>query len=281
MSKIVLDTSAILAYTNDEPPGREVSKWLDKVNSGQWQGIISAVTVTEIFEILIGFRKEIRKWQASVLLPSDQLVLTLAQDFFSETNELAMAHKLAILLRQASNSNPSWRLPQLTEELNVIARNERKFLGFSAQDSGFDPEQYKGKVVITTMHKAKGLEWDRVYLMSVNNYNFPSGVGDEGYIAEKWYIRDKLNLQAETLAQLETAFSSDDYDWYQEGDATKRARIDYVRERLRLLYVGITRAKKELVITWNKGRRNKQKVALPFAALGSIWEDHINSSEGN
>ncbi len=236
---------------------------------------------SEIVEILIEFREEIRKWQASVLLPIDQLVLTLAQDFFSEANELAIAHKLAIMLRQASKSNPSWRLPQLTEELNVIARNERKFLGFSAQDSGFDPEQYKGKVVITTMHKAKGLEWDRVYLMSVNNYNFPSGVGDEGYIAEKWYIRDKLNLQAETLAQLESAFSSDDYDWYQEGDATKRARIDYVRERLRLLYVGITRAKKELVITWNKGRRNKQKVALPFAALGSIWEEQINSSEGN
>jgi len=236
---------------------------------------------SEIVGILIEFREEIRKWQASVLLPIDQLVLTLAQDFFSEANELAIAHKLAIMLRQASKSNPSWRLPQLTEELNVIARNERKFLGFSAQDSGFDPEQYKGKVVITTMHKAKGLEWDRVYLMSVNNYNFPSGVGDEGYIAEKWYIRDKLNLQAETLAQLESAFSSDDYDWYQEGDATKRARIDYVRERLRLLYVGITRAKKELVITWNKGRRNRQKVALPFAALGSIWEEQINSSEGN
>lgn len=236
---------------------------------------------SEIFEILIEFREEVRKWQTSVLLPIDQLVLTLAQDFFSEPNELAMAHKLAILLRQASNSNPSWRLPQLTEELNVIARNERRFLGFSAQDSGFDPEQYKGKVVITTMHKAKGLEWDRVYLMSVNNYNFPSGVGDEGYIAEKWFIRDKLNLQAETLAQLETAFSSDDYDWYREGDATKRARIDYVRERLRLLYVGITRAKKELVITWNKGRRKNQQVALSFAALGSIWERYLNYSEDN
>ncbi|MFC2042879.1 UvrD-helicase domain-containing protein [Chloroflexota bacterium] len=236
---------------------------------------------SDLYETLIVFREEIRKWQASVFLPIDQLVLTLAQDFFSEANELAIAHKLAVLLRQASISNPSWRLPQLTEELTVIARNERRFLGFSAQDSGFDPEQYKGIVVITTMHKAKGLEWDRVYLMSINNYNFPSGFGDEGYIAEKWYIRDKLNMQAETLAQLETAFSSNDYEWYQEGDATQKARIDYVRERLRLLYVGITRAKKELVITWNKGRRNNQKVALPFAALGSIWEDHINSPEGN
>jgi len=251
-------------------PGKD---WLEELNLQRKD--------SETLGILIEFREEVRKWQASVLLPIDQLVLTLAQDFFSETNELAMAHKLAILLRQASNSNPSWRLPQLTEELNVIARNERRFLGFSAQDSGFDPEQYKGKVVITTMHKAKGLEWDRVYLMSVNNYNFPSGVIDEGYITEKWYIRDKLNLQAEALAQLETAFSSDDYDWYLEGEATQKARIDYVRERLRLLYVGITRAKKELVITWNKGRRKNQQVAFSFANLGSIWEGYINSSEGD
>ena len=55
------------------------------------------------------------------------------------------------------------------------------------------------------MHKAKGLEWDRVYLMSVNNYDFPSGQADDSYIAEKWFVRDQLNLEAEALAQLETA----------------------------------------------------------------------------
>ena len=43
----------------------------------------------------------------------------------------------------------------------MIAKNERRFLGFSDDDLGFDPEQYKGKVVVSTMHKAKGLEWDQ------------------------------------------------------------------------------------------------------------------------
>ena len=46
-------------------------------------------------------------------------------------------------------------------------------LAFLPTTSGFDPERYRGKAVVTTMHKAKGLEWDRVYLMSVNNYDFP------------------------------------------------------------------------------------------------------------
>ena len=146
----------------------------------------------------------------------------------------------------ARPANPS-RLAaaRLSEELAVIARNERRFLGFSDDDTGFDPDRYKGKVVVATMHKAKGLEWDRVYLMSVNNYDFPSGCRIHLYIAEKWYLRDNLNLQAEALAQLEAALA---YQPNTTGTRKARprqsARLDYVRERLRLLYVGITRARR-------------------------------------
>ena len=50
------------------------------------------------------------------------------------------------------------------------------------------------------------------------------------------------------------------------------ARIDYAAERLRLLYVGITRAKSELILTWNTGRRGEQTEARPLAALRGWWE---------
>ena len=80
-------------------------------------------------------------------------------------------------------------------------------------------------------------------------------------------MRDGLNLEAETLAQLEAITTNNEYAWYEPGQATRQARLDYVRERLRLLYVGITRAKKELIITWNTGRTGEQTQALPFAAL--------------
>jgi len=56
----------------------------------------------------------------------------------------------------AQNVHPEWRLPELSEELASIARNERRFLGFEDDDSGFDPDRYKGKVVLATIHKAKG-----------------------------------------------------------------------------------------------------------------------------
>jgi DNA helicase-2/ATP-dependent DNA helicase PcrA len=218
------------------------------------------------------FRVHVRRWLESVTLPIDQLVLTLAQDIFTEAADLALAHKLALVLRKAANDHTDWRLPELTAELAVIAKNERRFIGFSSDDSGFDPEQHKGKVVVTTMHKAKGLEWDRVYLMSVNNYDFPSNQPNDRFISEKWFLRNNLNLEAEALAQLNAATSSSEYDWYDEGASTLAARIDYVKERLRLFYVGITRAKKELIVTWNTGRQGDATPSLALSALMGWWE---------
>jgi DNA helicase-2/ATP-dependent DNA helicase PcrA len=226
----------------------------------------------EIYQTLNQFRQLVRKWQHSVLLPIDQIVLTLAQDLLTEPGELAVAHKLSVLLARSQETHPDWRLNQLSDELVVIAKNERRFLGFSDSDSGFEPDKYKGKIVVSTMHKAKGLEWDRVYLMSVNNYDFPSGMQGDPYISEKWFIRDNLNIEAETVAQLDALVSSKEYHWYQEGVPTMQARLDYARERLRLLYVGITRAKKELIITWNNGRKGESRPAIPMVEIYSYLE---------
>jgi DNA helicase II / ATP-dependent DNA helicase PcrA len=236
-------------------PGQD---WLERLTVGGIDPVI--------LESLVEFRQLVRRWQAASLLPVDQIVLTIAQDLLKEPAELAVSHKLALLLQNAAQANPAWRLPELTHELEVIAHNERRFLGFSQDDTGFDPDKYRGKVVIGTLHKAKGLEWDRVYLMSVNNYDFPSGMPGEFTLPDKWFMRERLNLEAETLAQLQAALSKGEYDWYEPGEATSQARLDYARERLRLLYVGITRAKKELIITWNTGRGEQQR-SLAFVEL--------------
>jgi DNA helicase-2/ATP-dependent DNA helicase PcrA len=230
----------------------------------------------EVIAELDEFRVFVHRWQGTTMLPIDQMILAISQDLFTSPNDLALAHKLALLLRQVSDDHRDWRLPEMNGELSLISHNERRFLGFSEDDSGFDPSHHAGKVVVTTMHKAKGLEWDRVYLMSVNNYDFPSGQPNDRYIPEKWYVRSNLNLEAETLAQLEALLSTNEYEFYFEGAASKSARLDYVRERLRLLYVGITRAKKELIMTWNTGRQGELTPAIPFAALQGWMEDLTN-----
>jgi DNA helicase-2/ATP-dependent DNA helicase PcrA len=252
---------------------REVESFIAPRPDWDWLANIAASETEEITLELRAFREVVRRWQGTTLLPIDQMILTLAQDLFTEVSDLALAHKLALVLRQAADDHGDWRLPELTGELGVIARNERRFIGFSSDESGFSPEQHKGKVVVTTMHKAKGLEWDRVYLLSVNNYDFPSLQPYDRYISEKWFVRNGLNLEAEALAQLESLETNSEYKWYAEGAATQQARLDYVKERLRLFYVGITRAKRELVITWNSGRTGEQTQAIPFATLMGWWEE--------
>lgn len=243
--------------------------WLESLDSDD-----DDIRVTEE---LLQFRHILQRWQGATMLPIDQLVLALAQDLFHEPPDLAITHKLSVLLRRTRDMHPEWRLPDFTEELAVIARNERRFLGFSEDDTGFDPEKHKGQVVVATIHKAKGLEWDRVYLMSANNYDFPAGIPGDNYISESWFLRNNLNLEAEALAQLQVALSADEYSWYQEGEASTQARLDYVSERLRLLYVAITRAKKELFITWNNGRNGNQLPAQSFLALQGYWVKRLSN----
>ena len=249
-----------------------VEKFIAPNQADDWLSTLGESEAMHVIEELKEFRVNIQRWLNAVTLPIDQLVLTLAQDVFTEVSDLALAHKLALVLRKAADDHKEWRLPELTSELAVIAKNERKFIGFSSDDSGFDPERHRGKVVVTTMHKAKGLEWDRVYMMSVNNYDFPSNMPNDRFISEKWFVRSGLNLEAEALEQLRALESTGEYDGYEEGAATMQSRLGYVKERLRLLYVGITRAKKDLIVTWNSGRQGDATPSLAMSELMGWWE---------
>ncbi|KAF0112324.1 MAG: DNA helicase II / ATP-dependent DNA helicase PcrA [Chloroflexi bacterium] len=225
------------------------------------------------------FKTDMVRWQNATSLPIDQLLLTIGRDLFTTPQDLALTHKLALLLEFSANNHPDYQLSQFAIELAEIASNERKFSGFSEDDTGFNPEAHKGKVLVSTFHKAKGLEWDRVYLLSVNNYDFPSAQEFDHYKGEKWFIEHRYNLEAELLAKLKAIVNEDVPGMFMEkGVATQQARIEYSAERLRLLYVGITRARESLIITWNTGRRKEARMALPLEALLAIWENSYDAS---
>jgi len=240
--------------------------------------LLPEITESYILDLLEDFRFLVDKWQTASLLPIDQFILTLSNDLFHEPADLAIAFKLAIILARAKFLHPAWELNDFFSELTGIATNRIKILGFSEEDTGFDPDKYKGKALVSTIHKAKGLEWDRVYLLSVNNYDFPSAQEYDQYISEKWFVRDQLNLSAELLAQLNSLVRQQNvYPSSQQGDPTLQSRLSYCSERLRLLFVGITRARKELVITWNTGR-GQSYPAIPLQELFKYWENTHGSS---
>ena len=228
----------------------------------------------EDVDIFDDFVKKMVRWQTASALPIDQLVLTLAQELFTSPAELALAHKFALLLEFSAANHPEYQLIQFADELKEISSNERKFLGFSEEETGINPDQHKGQVFVLTYHKAKGLEWDRVYLLSVNNYDFPSAQEGDEYISEKWFVNGQINLEAELLAKLKALIAEDDSKLFASNrDATLQAREDYAAERLRLFYVGITRARESLIITWNSGKRENSSMSLPLQAMISTMEN--------
>ena len=171
-------------------------------------------------------------------------------------------------------NNPQWSELDVMDELIGISKNKRGFATFSQKEDGFDPENYRGKVIVATAHKSKGLEWDKVFLSSANNYDYPGGAEGEGYASEKWFIADRRNLEAELFYDLEAMRVEHKGGIMLRSYEKQNARDDVARERLRLFYVGVTRAKKSLTISWNTGTMNNQRASLPFQYLSGLVNDH-------
>ena len=73
-----------------------------------------------------------------------------------------------------------------------------------------------------------------------------------------------MDLQSETIEQM-VCLCSEPPQTYLEGEATRRSADAYAAERLRLLYVGITRAKKGLY-----GSRNLGKMRTPMCEAVAV-----------
>ncbi len=203
------------------------------------------------------------KWVRASVLPADQLVLTVAHDVFRRDEDLAVAHGLAVSLHRYLIANPQAQLGELAEQLDDIANNRQKYMSDSLVEAGFEPTP--GVITVTTMHKAKGLEWDRVYLTSVDQIEFPHDVSG-AFRGEQWYLEGR-DPATEARMQLRAL-----HDWAVRGtlmpderELIRQARLEYIAERLRLLYVGITRARRDLIISYSRqrlGRANEPALAL-------------------
>ncbi len=194
------------------------------------------------------------KWLRASALPIDQLVLTVAQDTLSADNDLAIAHSLAVSLRRYVSINPTAQLADLARELDEIAANRQKYLSNALIESGFEP--IPGVITLTTLHKAKGLEWDRVYITGVDEVEFPHDA-DGGFRGELWFLGGH-DPGTEARVEMQLLLSgARGGDGRTGGGTLRKAHVEYISERLRLLYVGITRARREMILSYSKSRFNR------------------------
>ncbi len=206
----------------------------------------------------------LQRWSTAVVLPVDEIILMLGQDLFRASEDLALAHRVALHLGDRCRLDPGFRLQDCQRELKDLASGRSRQTGL-LQDAALYAA-VPGRVTVSTYHSAKGLEWDRVYLTGVNNFEFPWDPDQDSFRGIPYYIRDGLNLAAEGRAMLQELVNPD-RAVYVPGVATQHAKCQTVDERLRLLYVGITRARRSLGIYCDSGHRETSQRPQALAAL--------------
>lgn len=102
-------------------------------------------------------------------------------------------------------------------------------------------EYIDAKVILSTVHGAKGLEWDHVIVRGMKNYSFPSFTLC-GKCSRHKYVRSECRLNTGSIAQ--------------DQEATK-----YFLEELSVFYVAATRARKTLCMTTNNERINNSGIS--------------------
>ncbi len=188
----------------------------------------------------------LRRALAAATLPVDQLVLVLAADLFAKPVDLATAQQIAAFLRGLAEADPSLRLPDLAAELQRIAAGRRRFAGLGEEDLGFAPKP--GRVTVATQHRAKGQEWDLVCLVGIDRFWVPHDL-QQSFLGSYEALggNPTATVQAQLRAAMGDAGASPD-----TSEATRQANLETIAERLRLLYVGITRARRHLQISWSR-----------------------------
>lgn len=223
-------------------------------------------------------------------LPVDDLTLALADELFARHTEdeadgrvqefdLSVAYQIANLMRRWRDLEPDWRLPELAAQLGEIATGRRLLPGSVSGDMGFEPRP--GRITLATQHGAKGAEWDAVFLVGIDGLWIP-GTLEAPFLGVHEFLGGDPTAEAAARLRFLMAGEDGDYPGQHPGrTATESAHVEVISERLRLLYVGITRAQRYLHISRSRNVRRYGRVEQtePTEVLGVLYE-FLQNGEG-
>ena len=209
----------------------------------------------------------------------DLLILFIGERLNLEIADKALVEYIAFYTKYICLENININLRDIYEILNNIKNKVfNHIIEVVYEMNGYEPKP--GSITICNYHKSKGMEWDCVFLLGLVEYNFPDNINQK-FQCDKWYLKDKYkNPVAVVKSEIDKILGNE-----LETDYFNNTKLELINEKIRLLYVGITRAKEMLILSCSVykdendiGKRNKeQKSCLYINEL----ERYINYKRSN
>ena len=173
----------------------------------------------------------------------DKLILFIGDSMIIEKEEKAIVDYLGFYVKYLVAENNNINLQQI---YNLLSDRKNRVFNYIieivSEINGYEP--LPGSITVCNYHKSKGLEWDCVFLLGMTEFNFPDNIYQK-FQCDKWYLKEKYkNPESNIKAEI---------DFLLKGEVTKNyakeIKESLIKEKIRLLYVGITRAKEMLILS--------------------------------
>ena len=172
----------------------------------------------------------------------DNLILYISTALNLSAEDKAMAQAVASYVKFETKDNPNLILEEISEQLLNTKNQVFKHVADLIYDlQGYEP--VPGRVTVATCHKSKGLEWDCVFLLGLTEYNYPISLSGK-FRSDYFYFKEELRNPVaigKTEIQKITGESVCRNPFLQ-------SKIEVVNEKIRLLYVSVTRAREYLIL---------------------------------
>ena len=225
-------------------------------------------TDSDLYESFLFGLKNLKNIIEYPLTRIDKLILFIGNNMIMEDEERAIVDYLGFYVKYLLAENNSMNLQQI---YNLLSDRKNRVFSYIievvSEINGY--EALPGSITVCNYHKSKGLEWDCVFLLGMTQFNFPDNIYEK-FQCDKWYLKEKYkNPESNIKAEI---------DFMLHGEVTKNyakeIKENLIKEKIRLLYVGITRAKEMLILSASEKNsatdRNKQNPSMYLNILKNI-----------
>lgn len=170
---------------------------------------------------------DIDYWINNSSIETDLLALNIGLYYAKSTTDKSNSYMVATILKRLISKNIT--LEDTIKQLDYAAQKPLSAYKFFEDENAMNKEI---PINIMTMHKSKGDEFDYVFMPEFNEENYPTIQQSVKLKSGGHFVQTIKN----TVEKCGTK-------------SAEEQKLEQVNETLRLIYVGVTRAKKELYIT--------------------------------